>query len=366
MGNEVNKGIEKLIRTDLKDIASYEPILPLDALSERSGVPVEKLIKLDGNENPYGCSPRVRRALADYPFYHIYPDPLHREIQEPLERYVGVGREHIVVGSGSDELIDLVLRIFLEPGDKVINCVPTFGMYSFSTAVCGGVTVTVPRNDAYEVDVAGVKSAIDGRTKVIFITSPNNPSGNTIPESAIRELLDTGIVVVVDEAYYEFSGRTFARLVPEYPNLIVLRTFSKWAGLGGLRVGYGIFPLNIAELIRRIKIPYNVNIAAMIAVRESLADIDYLRGNVELIIEEREWLYLLLRMQGVLVPLPSEANFILCRVARGDAREIKEALEKKGIFIRYFTNPLLKNMLRISVGKPEHTTALIEALAGWK
>ena len=363
MANEDNRDIGKLIRADLRDIAPYEPILPLDALSERSGVPVEKLIKLDGNENPYGCSPRVLRALADYPFYHIYPDPLHREIQGPLERYVGVGREHIVVGSGSDELIDLVLRIFLEPRDKVINCVPTFGMYPFSTAVCGGVTVTVPRNDAYEVDIAGVKSAIDGRTKVIFITSPNNPTGNIIPEAALLELVDTGVVVVVDEAYYEFSGQTFAHLVPEHPNLIVLRTFSKWAGLGGLRVGYGIFPLNIAELIRRIKIPYNVNIAAMIAVKESLADISYLQGNVKAIVAERERLSAMLREQGMLEPLPSEANFILCRVLRGDAREIKEALENKGIFIRYFTNPLLKNMLRISVGKPEHTDALVRALA---
>jgi len=360
------RGAENLVRDGLADIEPYEPIVPLEALSERSGVPVEKLIKLDGNENPYGCSPRVRRALADYSFYHIYPDPLHSELQEPLERYVGVGQKHIVVGSGSDELIDLVLRVFLEPGDKVVNCVPTFGMYPFSTAVCGGKTVTVPRDDAYEVDVAAVKSAIDERTKVIFIASPNNPTGNVTLPNVILELVDTGVVVVVDEAYYEFSGRTFAPLVPAHPNLIVLRSFSKWAGLGGLRAGYGIFPFNIAELVRRIKIPYNVNIAAMIAVRESLADIDYLRGRVSAIIAERERLFAMLKEQGVLLPLPSEANFILCRVARGDAREIKQGLEKKGIFIRHFDTPLLKNMLRISVGKPEHTDALVEALAKWE
>ncbi|TET74102.1 MAG: aminotransferase class I/II-fold pyridoxal phosphate-dependent enzyme, partial [Dehalococcoidia bacterium] len=140
MTYDPSRDAENLVRDGLADIEPYEPIVPLEALSERSGVPVEKLIKLDGNENPYGCSPRVRRALADYSFYHIYPDPLHSELQEPLERYVGVGQKHIVVGSGSDELIDLVLRVFLEPGDKVINCVPTFGMYPFSTAVCGGKT----------------------------------------------------------------------------------------------------------------------------------------------------------------------------------------------------------------------------------
>jgi len=288
MNHDPARDAEDLVRGDLRDFAPYEPIVPLDLLSERSGVPVEKLIKLDGNENPYGCSPRVRRALADYPFFHIYPDPLHTEIQEPLERYVGVGRENIVAGSGSDELIDLVLRLFLEPGDRVINCVPTFGMYPFSTAVCGGVTTTVPRNDAYEVDIDAVKSAIDDRTKVIFIASPNNPTGNNTPRSAVLELIDTGVVVVVDEAYYEFSGQTFAPLVPEYRNLVVLRSFSKWAGLGGLRAGYGIFPLKVADLIRRIKTPYNVNIAAMIAIRESLADLDYLRGNVQAIVVERQ------------------------------------------------------------------------------
>jgi histidinol-phosphate aminotransferase len=366
MTHDVEGGPGSPIRGHLTDIEPYEPILPLDALSERCGVPVDRLIKLDGNENPYGCSPRVRRALADYPFYHIYPDPQHRELQEPLERYVGVGREHIVAGSGSDELIDLVLRVFLEPGDKVIDCVPTFGMYPFSTTVCGGKTVPVPRNDSYDVDVAAVQAAIDRRTKVIFVASPNNPTGNVTPKGDILKLVETGLVTVVDEAYYEFSGHTVAPLVPKHPNLIVLRSFSKWAGLGGLRAGYGIFPVNVAALIRVIKIPYNVNIAAMIAVRESLADADYLKSNVKAIISERKRLSERLKEQGVLEPLPSEANFILCRVLRGDAREIKHGLEKKGIFIRYFDRPLLRNMLRISVGKPEHTDALIEALAPWQ
>ena len=366
MSYDARRDAESLIRGDIMNIAPYEPILPLEAVSGLSGVPVDKLIKLDGNENPYGCSPRVRRALAEYPFYHIYPDPLHREIQKPLESYVGVGREHIVAGSGSDELIDLTLRVFLEPADKVINCVPTFGMYPFSTAVCGGRTVTVPRDDAYEVDVDGVKSAIDGRTKVVFIASPNNPTGNIIQPDDLVELVKTGIIVVVDEAYYEFSGKTFAPMVPEHPNLIVLRSFSKWAGLGGLRAGYGIFPAGIAGTIRRIKIPYNVNAAAMIAIRESLADVDYLRGNVRAIIDERGRLSSLLRKQGVLEPLPSEANFILCRVVRGDAGDIKRGLEKKGIFIRYFDTPLLRNMLRISVGRPEQSDALVGALAKWE
>ena len=356
--------LERLIRHHLISLEPYEPISPLEVLSQRAQVPVEQVIKLDGNENPYGCSPRVNQALADYRLYHIYPDPLHRELREALEGYVGLNREHIVVGSGSDELIDLVLRLSLEPGDKVINCPPTFGMYPFSTGVCGGQVINVPRGVEYEVDVAAVKSAIDGQTKVLFLTSPNNPSGNITPEEDILKLVDSGILVVVDEAYYEFSGATVAPLVPRYPNLIVLRSFSKWSGLAGLRIGYGIFPKGIAEFIYKIKPPYNVNVAAQIAVKESLADIDYLRGRIKAIVSERERLFSRLGELGFLKPYPSQANFILCRVLNGDALEIKQNLEKKGIFIRYFDTPLLKNMLRISVGKPEHTDALIGALAG--
>jgi histidinol-phosphate aminotransferase len=354
--------MEWLIRHDLIDLEPYEPIVPLDILAQRAGIPEQQIIKLDGNENPYGCSPRVNCALADYRLYHIYPDPLHHELRERLEGYVGLKREHIVVGSGSDELIDLILRLFLEPGNRVINCPPTFGMYPFSTKVCGGEGVNVPRDVDFRLDIAAIKSAIDERTKVIFITSPNNPTGNITSDEEILALVETGILVVVDEAYYEFSGHTIAPLVPHYPNLIVLRSFSKWAGLAGLRVGYGIFPKEIAELIYKIKPPYNVNVAAQVAVIESLADIDYLKGRVKAIISEREHLFSKLGELGFLKPYPSQANFILCSVLNGDALRIKRGLEQKGIFVRHFNTPLLKNMLRISIGKPEHSDMLIKIL----
>jgi histidinol-phosphate aminotransferase len=358
------KVLDRLIRHHLIDLKPYEPIVPLEVLSQRVGVPLEQVIKLDGNENPYGCSPRVNRALADYRLYHIYPDPLHRELREALEGYVGIGRDHIVVGAGSDELIDLVLRLCLEPGDKVINCPPTFGMYPFSTGVCGGMVINVPRNAKYDIDVSAIKSVIDKQAKVIFLASPNNPTGNIVAEKDVLKLLDTGILVVIDEAYYEFSGATFAPLALQFPNLIVLRSFSKWAGLAGLRIGYGIFPEEIAELIYKMKPPYNVNVAAQVAVKESLADIDYLRERIKAIISERGRLFSELGKLGFIEPYPSQANFILCRILDGQALQIKQGLGKKGIFVRYFDTPLLKNMLRISVGKPEHTDALIEALRG--
>lgn len=351
--------IEKLIKPELITMKSYTPIEPIEILGQRTQ---GRIVKLDGNENPYGCSPKVYQDLANYPYYHIYPDPEQRELRQALEGYTGLDYKHIVCGSGSDELIDLILRLFLKPGEEVINCPPTFGMYPFSTEVCGGKVVNVPRNAQLNIDIASVKNALNKRTKVIFIASPNNPSGNLATEQDILELVSTGRIVVVDEAYYEFSNVTVANLVPDYPNLIVLRTFSKWAGLAGLRIGYGIFPAEIATYLMRIKQPYNINAAAQTAVLASLTNIEYLRRNVAKIIAERERLFNNLRELEWLKPHPSRANFILCSVLNGDAKEIWLQLQKKGIFIRYFDSPRLRDCVRISIGKPEDTDALIETL----
>jgi len=354
--------IKKLIRPELITMKSYTPVEPTEVLSQRAELPLEKLAKLDGNENPYGCSPKVYQALADYSYYHNYPDPEQRELRKALEEYTGLSRQHIVCGSGSDELIDLILRLFLNPGDEVINCPPTFGMYPFSTDVCAGKVVDVPRAEDFALDIAGVKKALTERTKVIFIASPNNPTGNTATEQEITELINTEKIVVVDEAYFEFGNITVAGLLPTYPNLIVLRTFSKWAGLAGLRIGYGIFPLEIADYLMKIKQPYNANVAAQAAVLASLADIGYLRANVTKIVAERERLFGKLKELDWLRPYPSSGNFILCSLLKGEAREIWRQLQKKGISVRYFDSPRLKQCLRISVGKPEDTNALIEAL----
>ncbi len=354
--------IEGLIRPELKAMKAYTPIEPTDILSQRVEIPAEKVIKLDGNENPYGCSAKVKQALADYAYYHTYPDPEQRELRKALEEYTGLSSKHIVAGSGSDELIDLILRLFVEPGDKVINCPPTFGMYPFSTDVCGGKVINIPRKPDFSLDVTTIKKALDKQTKVIFIASPNNPSANMTSEQAILELMDTIPVVVIDEAYFEFSSITVVPLVPKHPNLIVLRTFSKWAGLAGLRVGYGIFPTNMVKYLMKIKQPYNVNAAAQLAALESLKDITYLRGTIKAIVEERERLSAKLNQLNWLKVYPSQANFILCSVLNGKAKRIHQGLQTKGIFIRYFDTPQLKDCLRISVGKSEHTDALIAAL----
>ena len=237
-------------------------------------------------------------------------------------------------------------------------------MYSFSTTVCGGKVIEIPRREDFSVDVLEAESCVTPRTKVIFIASPNNPTGNITPWEDMVSLLNLGRMVVVDEAYYEFSGTTVVHLVPQHDNLIVLRTFSKWAGLAGLRVGYGISPPKLATYLMKIKPPYNLNVAAQIAALRSLAEVDILKKRVEKLREERERLFAKLSELDFLFPLPSEANFILCQVRGYGAEEVQRYLAQEGILVRYFDTPKLKHYLRISVGLPEHTDALLLALKG--
>lgn len=358
----MSNDILKMIRIDMSHFAAYSACKSPDVIARKLGIPEEEIIKLDANENPYGCSPKVRRKLAEYPYYSIYPDSNQTELRESLSQYVGLGPEYLVGGNGSDELIDLLLRLLLDPGDEVIISVPTFDMYRFCTEVCRGKTVAVLRRKDYSVDVPAILAAITNKTRVIFVTSPNNPTGTIIAQKDILELLRTGLPVVVDEAYYEFSGQTAAHLVPQYRNLIVLRTFSKWAGIAGLRAGYGICTPELTDLLIKVKPPYNINLAGQVAVQESIKDSQYLLGTVKKMVEERERLFSKLQALDFLKPVPSQANFILCEVLRGDAKTIQDDLEKRGILIRYYNTPLLRNFIRISAGKPEQTDKIMAAL----
>lgn len=355
-------GIEKLIRSNLKGFTGYSASTSPDTLAGKVDVPLDNIIKMNANENPYGCSPRVFRALADCPHFHVYPDDGQQELRKLLAGYVGVGAERILASHGSNTLIDLIVRLFVGPGDEVINCVPTFDIYRFSTEICGGTVVNIQRDDNFAVDVKKVKAAVTKKTRLIFLATPNNPTGNVLPRQDILAIIDTGVPVVVDEAYYEFSGETVVPVTSQYKNLMVLRSFSKWAGLAGLRVGYGIFPPRITDYLMAIKIPHSVSVAAEIAVRESLADLEYLQGKVRAIVAERERLFDELKKLLWLKPYPSQANFIYCEVLQGSAGRLHEKLQRKGILARHFDKPLLRNGIRISVGKPEHTDAFIRVL----
>lgn len=355
------------IRQDIAAMEGYTFISgTLDALSERLGIPREQLIKLDTNENLYGPSPKALEALAALQGdYHIYPDIVMSDLRTALAAYAGVAAEHILVGNGADELIDMVLRLFIEPGDTIIDCPPTFTMYSLTARWIGNCEVLrVPRQPDFKLDVAAIEAAVEQtNAKLLFLCNPNNPDGGLTSPETMRRLLHLPLTVVVDEAYIEFSEfEGFVPWVPETPNLIVLRTLSKWAGLAGLRVGYGIFPITIIQHLWKIKHPFNVNIAADIMARATLEDVDTMHAWVSQIIDERERLFGVLQTIDYLRPLRSEGNYILCEVTNRPTSALKAALDARGILIRNYNKPGLENYIRISIGKPEHTDALIAAL----
>lgn len=352
----------RLIQPHLADMPGYEPIEPVEVIARQLGLPPEHIVKLDGNENPYGPSPRVREALARFDWYHIYPDPAQRRVREAVARYVGVGPEHIVLGNGSDELLDLLGRLFLAPGDAVVDSPPTFAIYAFVARTCRAEVVEVPRREDFSLDLERVLSVLEEGAKLAFFASPNNPTGNALSPRELERLLETGAVICVDEAYAEFAGESFAPLVPGRDNLIVVRTFSKWAGLAGLRAGYAVLPLPIAEAVRKVKMPYNLNAAAEVAILASLEDVEHLRRNVEAVIAERERLRERLSEIPWLRPYPSRANFLLCRVEGRSAPQVRERLRERGILVRHFDAPGVRHCLRISVGRPEDTDRLLEAI----
>ena len=354
--------IKNLIREHLSEIETYDSMESPETLDIKAGIPKGQIIKLNGNENPYGSSPRALEAVAKSDL-HIYPDPGQKEMRKSLSRYTGADPDRIVVGAGADELIDLIFRLFLSPGEKILDCEPTFGMYSFCARIAGGSVKYVQRDPNFDIDVQAVRNAVDRLTKIIFITSPNNPTGNLAGKEQIVEILNLGLVVVVDEAYYEFSGETVQDLVEKHQNLIVLRTMSKWAGLAGLRVGYGITNQIIASHLMDIKPPYNVNVAAESALIASLEDSKYLLSNVDKIKSERGRLYEILKNMGGVYPWPSQGNYILCEFRDNQAVRIYNELANRGIFVRNFKSDRLRNCFRIAIGKPEDSDAFVEAIS---
>lgn len=377
--------VTQLMRPELRALEPYEPIHPFEVVSRRLGRSPEQIVKLDANENPYGPSSKAIEAIANYRWHHIYPDPQNTELREALADYLGVSADNVFVGHGADELIDLIDRLFLSPGDAIIDCPPTFGMYAFDAAINGARVISVPRREDFSLDVEEIERVALGRgqrletarrrlkvrqrassrPKLLFLCSPNNPDGRLVPAEVLERLLRLPLVIVVDEAYIEFAGQraSFVPWVAQHANLVVLRTFSKWAGLGGLRVGYGVMPTAIIQQLWKIKQPYNVNVAGTQAALASLADRQTLMSNVAKLIAERERLCQELAAFDFLEPvLGSRSNFVLCRVIGRDAYALKRALEQHGVLVRHFARPGLEDCLRISVGRPGDTDALVTAL----
>ncbi|MDE2820881.1 MAG: histidinol-phosphate transaminase [Chloroflexota bacterium] len=355
------------IRRDIESMSAYTPTTSLDVFAERLGMDVRDLIKLDANENPFGPSPRVREALANLRHINVYPDPESSRLRELLAAYIGVSgisKERILCGAGADELIEIILQLFIEPGDVVINTPPTFAMYGFDAPLYHGRVVDVYRRADFSLDADEIESAVRRHdAKLVFLCSPNNPSGDMIDAGDIDRLLELPTTIVVDEAYIEFAEReSLVARAGDAPNLIVLRTMSKWAGLAGLRVGYGVFPSELMPQLWKIKQPYNVNLAADIAARASLQDVDFLMARVETLVKERARMESAFAELPMLSPYPSQSNFVLNRVIGMSAQDFRDRLARAGIIVRHYNKPRLEDHIRISAGTPEQVDRLLQVL----
>ena len=355
----------------LDSIKAYQPAVPIEVLADQIGIPVDQIIKADANENPYGASPKAAESLLRSIAPHLYPDPGAVALCSQLSEFTGAPADQILVGNGADELIDLIMRLFLDPGDTLIDLPPTFSMYKLHAELTRAAVLEIPRRSDFSIDLPTLREAASRpECKLVFLTTPNNPDGTMIPREEIKQLLDLPIMVVVDEAYIEFSGsqadfgasQSCIPWVSQVDNLIVLRTLSKWAGLAGLRVGYGIFPAWLMPVLWKIKQPYNVNCAAQAAAAACLTDLSYYRTILQQISSERE------RMSGIIANLagvsviPSQANFLLCQLHQASAKTIAAALRQKGILVRAYHEPYCPQSLRISIMKPWQNDLILKAL----
>jgi len=356
-----NFNIDKIVRPHLLSLATYDAVNPPELLSKKSGIPETEIIKLNGNENPYGASPKAIESINQTQV-HLYPDPDQIRIRKAISKYTGLPIENIVAGAGADEIIDLIFRIFISPGDSILDCSPTFGMYSFCAKIAGANVKFAERDSNYDLNIEEIEKNIDSTTKLIFITSPNNPTGNTVSLDHIKYLLQKDILIVVDEAYFEFAKSSVQNLVLEHPNLIVLRTMSKWAGLAGLRVGYGLMHSAATKYLMEIKPPYNVNVAAEAALLASFDDIEFLQRNVDKIIVDRNRMHVELNKINGLTAYPSSGNYILCEFTENHCKTVYGELEENGIFVRKFNTERLKNSFRISIGTETQNQKVLKTI----
>ncbi|EOD01143.1 histidinol-phosphate transaminase [Caldisalinibacter kiritimatiensis] len=349
-------------RKELKDIAAYKPGKPIEDVKREYGI--KHVIKLASNENPLGCSPKAVEAVkkaADQ--LAIYPDGNCTLLKEALANKLGLKPTQILPSSGSDEMIDQIAKTFMNKDDEIILADITFPRYITTTKMMGAKPVIVPlKNWTYGLD--GMLNAITEKTKLIWLCNPNNPTGTMFSEEELLNFLDkvpSNIVVVYDEAYNEYVTRddfprNSIKLLDKYPNIIIMRTFSKIYGLAALRIGYTMASEEIIHNINKIRGPFNVNTMAQVAALAALEDEDFVKRSYEMNKEGKEYLYKELNKMGIEY-VPSETNHIFMNVNK-DANEVFEALQRKGVIIR----PITGTWIRVTIGTQEQNEVFIKCL----
>lgn len=345
--------INKILRNNIKNLVPYS--------SARDEFKGEASVFLDANENAFGSPLETN--------YNRYPDPLQYKVKKRLSEIKGVPPRNIFLGNGSDEAIDVIFRAFCNPGvDNVILVPPTYGMYEVSANINDIETRKVLLTEDYQLNLEGIAEAIDERTKLIFICSPNNPTGNSINREDVETLLaNFHGIVVVDEAYINYSRqKSFIQELTEYANLVVLQTLSKAWGLAALRVGMAYASEEIIEVMNKVKPPYNVNEASQQLALQALNNIDTVNGWIRETLAQRDKLVLKLKnLDFVLDIYPSDANFILVKTT--GAKEIYNFLVEQGIIVRDRSKvELCEGCLRITIGTPAENDKLIDALKNYK
>ncbi len=354
--------IKKLIRKDLTSINGYVPGTSAQDLAAIYKLDPKDVIKLNANENPYGYSPIVLKTL-DNPWYRFYPPSDYKTLRLNVGKYAGVPPKQIAVGSGSDELIDLFLRIITDTNDSIINCPPTFPMYDDFIKLNKGKVINIKRGKDFSVDIPKIiKTSKQKNVKAIILCNPNNPTGNITSILDIEKLLQTGKIIIVDEAYYEFSKQTALPLINTYPNLVIFRTFSKWAGLAGFRIGYGIMDPFFVNLLLKLKLPFNVNVVAESAVIATLQDLSFTSENIKKIIDGRKKMFQELSLLPKITVYQSYGNCGLVQVKNDIYGKIKKTFEKNKISLRYVDTPLIPKSIRITIGTPKQNTEIVKIL----
>lgn len=341
--------IDNLVRDNIKKMTPYS-----SARNEFNGM---ASVFLDANENPFG-SPLPEN-------YNRYPDPLQLKLKENLSTIKGIPSQNIFLGNGSDEAIDLLFRIFCVPGkDNIITFPPTYGMYEVCAEMNDIKVRKVQLLKTFQLNLEAIEEAIDANTKLIFVCSPNNPTGNSIRRNDIEVLLNNfNGLVVIDEAYINYAKqKTFIPELTEYPNLVILQTLSKAWGLAGLRLGMAFAGEKIIHYLNKVKYPYNVNTITQQLAIEALGNIVDVNNWTKETVEQREWLKdELLKLSFTQLVYPSDANFVLVKMS--EARAIYEYLSEKGIITRDRSKVVLcDSCLRITIGTSKENKQLISAL----
>lgn len=361
MSKKFSFDLNKKILPHFNTYSTYDGVITSEQMSQFSGKDYNSLIRLNANENPFGTHESIIKSLENIQV-HLYPDPNQKKIRQTLSTYTNFPVENIMAGAGGDEIIDLLMRLFVSPDDIVIDCPPTFGMYKFASDLCGGRLKSIERNYDWNVNINTIIKKSEN-AKIIFLASPNNPTGNILTESDARTILETGILLVLDETYFEFSNKTLANMINDYENLVILRSFSKWAGLAGLRIGYTIASKNIINILMQIKQPYNINIAAETAAITAIRNKKFLFENIKILIKQRKRLEKFIEENNELITYyPSSGNFLLCKFEKFSATGIYNHLAEEGVFVRKFSHPSLDKCIRISAGTPNQTDTLLAVL----